>query len=342
MKITKIISGMIVITLALVGMGATVGQSSDPDVYWRGDGETGDLSQWNPSDKAQISVVTSPVTQGCCAYQFILPASYISPNGKEAVWLHSKYNELSGEEKFYRWDTFISTEVCTNTSWMLFQQFKGYGTGSPPLALGCRSNRFSVNSNPKSGTGSVIQLASWPADKDRWNTFVFHVKWSADPKVGFVEVWYNGEIKLPKTYTSTIHLANGSPVRNYVDLGIYRDPSINETVTFYHDGFVVGKTYSSVTGELSVTSVPPTSTYIVTSPTLTPSKTPNVIASPTVTRTATASRTPTRTPVPSFTATATLTFLPATPSATSTSVPTCYDVYRFRNYVYEKIGYICP
>jgi len=324
MKVTKIIAGAIAIILALVGIGATAAQS---DVLWRGDAETGDLSQWEVRAPGQISVVTNPVGQGRYAYKFVLPADFVSQGGKEAVWLSSKpfHSDVSGEEKYYGWQVFIPADYPTNSAWALVMQFKGEGTGSPPVALGYRNNSWSINNNPVAGTGNNVVLARFGATKGRWERFVFHIKWSPDPSVGFIEAWHNGNLILPLKHVSTIHLSGGNPVQNYIDMGMYRDPSVNDTVTFYHDGFIVCKTYVCAAGGLPPVTGVPTQTNT---------------ALP-ITRTPTASRTPTQTPIP-FTVTPSLTPPVVTATFTPTTAPTCFDVFRFRNGIYEKIGNICP
>ena len=67
----------------------------------------------------------------------------------------------------------------------------------------------------------------------RSNDFVLHVKWSSDPKVGFIELYHDGKIVIPKKYVAT----QFSGQRNYLKMGLYRDASISPEGIVYHDGF---------------------------------------------------------------------------------------------------------
>jgi len=272
---------------------------ADPDVIWRGDAESGDLSQWcrvNQAAPGRISVVTSPVKQGQYAYKFILNNGD-SVYSTERVTLSQQCDgryETDGQEKYYGFSVLLPSDYPTNTGWSLVVQWKGIHTGSPPISLNLRNDRWMLNYRPNVNSG---ELHKWdaPVVKGQWANFVLHVKWSANPAVGFIEMWYNGVLVVPKFATSTMHTNGSLPINNYVAMGLYRDASISTNVILYHDGMVVGRTYESVTGEQPpiVTSTPPT-----------------ITRTPTATRTPIASRTPTRTLAPTATFTVTPTGTP--------------------------------
>lgn len=68
----------------------------------------------------------------------------------------------------------------------------------------------------------------------RWYDIVFHVKWSPDPKVGFVEVWVNGKHVLPLTHAATLY--SGDTV--YLKQGYDGGGAPGQT-TVYNDGTVI-------------------------------------------------------------------------------------------------------
>lgn len=320
----KMIGGVIAVIAAIAGVVASplpdkvsfAILQNNPDVLWIGNAETGDLGQWciaNQAVPGRITVVTSPVTQGQYAYRFQLNDGD-TIFGTERVTLSQQCAgryEQNGEEKYYGWSVYLPADYPANTNWSLVVQWKGIHTGSPPISLNLRNDRWMLNYRP---TVNSSELHKWdaPATKGRWENFVLHVKWSADPSIGFIEFWHNGQLVVQKFYTSTMHTNGTTPVNNFVAMGLYRDASISTNVILYHDGMVVGKTYQSVTGEQPppITSIPPT---LVVTPTRTPSRIP-----PTRTPTATNTNIP-----PSLTLTFTPSVTPSilVPTHTATQTP---------------------
>lgn len=308
--------------------------TSDPDIIWSGDAESGDLSQWcnvNEAVKGRITVVDSPVAQGNHAYRFQLNNGD-SIFGTERVTLSQQCEgryEIDGQEKYYGWAVMLPNEYPFNTSWSLVVQWKGIHTGSPPIQLSQTSGNWQLTYRPTASSSNTVKWKT-PVNKGQYEKFVMHVKWSTDPTVGFIELWYNGKLVVPKFYTSTIHLDGGVPVKNYVAMGLYRDATISTDVILYHDAFTVGRTFASVTGGGTipvVTNTPiksatpspivsrtPTKTLVPVSPTQTQTSTLTVTSTATKTSTATQTNTPSVTP--SATASQTL-----TPTATLDITP---------------------
>ncbi len=68
------------------------------------------------------------------------------------------------------------------------------------------------------------------------------VKWSSDAKVGFVELYKDGKLTVPKTMAAT----QFGREKNYLKLGLYRDSSISQVGVVYHDGFTIGTKLADV------------------------------------------------------------------------------------------------
>lgn len=272
---------------------------ADPDVIWRGDAESGDLSQWcriNQAAPGRISAVTSPVTQGQYAYKFILNNGD-SVFGTERVTLSQQCDgryELEGQDKYFSIFVMLPADYIFSDGWGLFAQWKGIHTGSPPISLNLRSGRWLLNYRP---TVNDSEIHKWdaPAVKGQWANFVLHVKWSANPAVGFIEMWHNGVLVVPKFYTATMHVTGSTVISNYFVIGLYRDASISTNAVLYHDGVIVCKTYAAcASGEQPpiITNTPPT---ITRTPTVTRTPTRTLLP-PSVTATVTPITTPTGTP----------------------------------------------
>ena len=78
-----------------------------------------------------------------------------------------------------------------------------------------------------------------PLVRGVWHDFIFHVSGPQDANVGFVELWYDGKLVLPKTKARTT-------ANTYLKLGLYRNNSIAKVGVLFHDGMVQGETLDDV------------------------------------------------------------------------------------------------
>ncbi|HEX5763373.1 MAG TPA: polysaccharide lyase [Solirubrobacterales bacterium] len=209
---------------------------------WRGDYETGDLSQWELVQRVgsdRISITSDPVRQGNYAARYeVRPGDNIGDTSTRAevgTWLE----EREGEERYYRWYTYFTPSFPTNypdefvtfTQWRADDESASYGS-------------FMV-------WGDRIELRrdgtrwSAPLTTGVWHKFVYHVKWSPDPNVGFIELWYDDQLVMPRVHVQTMGGSPGNAVGNYVKQGLYKSDEIPTSV-LYHDGFVSGSSFAEV------------------------------------------------------------------------------------------------
>jgi hypothetical protein len=216
------------------------------DVVWRGDFETGDISQWTKAQMVspdRLLVGTSPVTQGRYAmkttvYQGDDPIDS-SGNRNELVQMT---NEPSGSEYFYKWSTMFDTSFPSERHWQLFAQWHHSGnSGSPPVEFYVYGEEMRLNIGGSPG----MQVWQAPLVRNQWRDFVFHVKWSSDPQVGFVELYVDGQLALPKRYIATQYPGQ----LNYLKVGLYRDEVIEPVGILYHDKWTMSR---SIDGLLPV------------------------------------------------------------------------------------------
>lgn len=223
--------------------------------YWQGNAETGDKSQWckqTVKSDDRIKVVTEPVSQGKYSYRVELRPGD-NPSGCRATLASGPSGKMgpchlikNGDDAFYGWSVYLpSATFKTLDKWRLVLQFKGVHSGSPPVSLNVRGSNWLLNNRPTSSSGELHRWKA-PVRKDVWEKFMMHIKWSTDPKIGFLELYYNGTLVLPKLYTSNVHIIDGQIINNFVAIGVYRDSTINVTDVIYHDGFVAGKSYEEV------------------------------------------------------------------------------------------------
>ncbi|WP_245768944.1 polysaccharide lyase [Stigmatella aurantiaca] len=210
---------------------------------WKGDFETGNHSQWSrlqsvASDRLQV--VTDVVREGRYALKVTVKKGddpiNASGNRNELLYLS---HETTNTDYFYKWSTLFPKNYPSADKWQVFAQWHQNGCcGSPPLEFYVVGEEMRLRVGGSSGR--IVWKA--PLKREVWNDFVMHVKWSSDAKVGFVELYKDGKLVLPKTMAAT----QFGKEKNYLKLGLYRDESISPTATLYHDGFVMGTTLADV------------------------------------------------------------------------------------------------
>ncbi|MBM7114621.1 heparin lyase I family protein [Archangium primigenium] len=221
--------------------------STASTVVWRADYETGDRSQWDreqmvSSDRLQVT--TSAGTLAPRQGRYALKATVrqgdnpinSSGNRNELVKMT---NEPSGSEYYYRWSTMFDPTFPSVRTWQLFTQWHHSGnSGSPPVEFYVYGEEVRLNIG---GDPGVIVWKT-PLVRGKWHDFVFHVKWSAKASEGFVELYYNGALVLPKRYIAT----QFSGQVNYLKLGLYRSDTVTQTGIVYHDDWVMARTLEDV------------------------------------------------------------------------------------------------
>lgn len=123
--------------------------------------------------------------------------------------------------------------------WQLIQQFHDESdSGSPGTAVFLTSEqRLKVGA----GDSTQIDWTSPPLRTNKWYELVYRVKFSRDPDVGFVEVWFNGRHQRLgnghfRDFGTTMHLSEA-----YLKTGIYRSQYSTGVSLIEDDSVVVIK-----------------------------------------------------------------------------------------------------
>jgi polysaccharide lyase-like protein len=104
--------------------------------------------------------------------------------------------------------------------------------GSPPLALMTRAGRWYVSMRKTSWNDQVsrdtdsIAISPYKQDLGKWTDWVVHVRWSADPQAGVLQVWKNGK-QYPLMDAAGQDRSHGQNKfddgqGNYMKIGIYK------------------------------------------------------------------------------------------------------------------------
>ncbi|WNG29095.1 carbohydrate-binding protein [Cystobacter fuscus] len=214
------------------------GPASASGVVWKADFETKDRSQWDSEQMVsadRLAVVTSPVRQGSYALKATVKQGDdpINSSGNRNELIRMT-NEPSGSEYYYRWSTMFATDFPSAKTWQLFTQWHQSGdSGSPPVEFYVYGEEVRLNIGGSPGT--IVWKT--PLVRGKWHDFIFHVKWSASASVGFVELYYDGQLVLPKKYIAT----QFSGQVNYLKVGLYRSDTVAPTGVVYHDNWMMAR-----------------------------------------------------------------------------------------------------
>jgi hypothetical protein len=209
-------------------------------VVWTGNFETGDRSQWSGAQMVsadRLQVVSSPLREGRYALKVTVKQgdNPINASGNRNE-LYRMTHEAVGSEYYYRWSTMFAPDFPSPKTWQLFAQWHHEGnSGSPPVEFVVNNGQLSLNC---SGT----QVWQAPLVRGVWQDFVFHARWSPNASVGFVELYHNGQLVLPKRSCAT----QFSGMLNYLKVGLYRNSTVAPVGVLYHDGWTMGRTLADV------------------------------------------------------------------------------------------------
>lgn len=211
---------------------------------WQGNFETGDISQWDLVQRVasdRITISQDQVREGNYSARFeVRPGDNIGDTAPRAE-LGAFLGEHENEERYYRWYTYFDPSFPTSykNSFVTFTQWRAMDESDDLTSFMVWGDKIQLR---QEGT-----RWSAPLVKGVWHEFIYHVKWSPDPDVGFVELWYDGELVMEKNHVNTMSGEPGAGVQNYVKQGLYKADEI-PTGVVYHDGFVTGDSFAAVSG----------------------------------------------------------------------------------------------
>ncbi len=165
------------------------------DNSWRGDFETGDLSQWDYHLNPQGIKVQSD-----CVYEG-QHAALITLTGDESFLWHGNAALNRSELTFKPADT--SEGSTTNFGWSYYlpeawsdaKHELGYWESDTSWQ---QQMRFNIHGTELSFQASAADDVFWRladgASPGQWHDIAMQVHWSSDPDVGFVRIWHDGNV----------------------------------------------------------------------------------------------------------------------------------------------------
>jgi hypothetical protein len=199
------------------------------EVLWRGDFETGTTEQWKSPPKFDgIQVVTEPVREG--KYALRIDGTNAARRGKldRIEFQHQPRppGTAEGTERYFGWSVYVPKRLTddyhavgyfeTRNSWRQLMSFEVRGEDITYSTRVPYARRWV-------GKGKLTP--------GRWHDFAVHVLWSRDPEKGFVEVWFDGDLVVPRARTATLLDENVA----FFQIGLMRATiDVPETIVIDH------------------------------------------------------------------------------------------------------------
>lgn len=183
---------------ALLLLAALLGSNqASAEVLWKGDFETGDLTQWDTTnliktgDRDNLVFVTDKVADGTKAAEITLrPDVIFEPYNQSRVEVkHNGLHTKNGEESYYAWSFMVpaDAELRSNIGY-----WESRVTSKNTMTFWIEPGQGGTVI--KFGTGDLGATLRWTAklELNKWHRIAIHNVWSQDQNVGKVDVWYDG------------------------------------------------------------------------------------------------------------------------------------------------------
>ena len=203
----------------------------------------GHLPRTDYSTGAAAAIQTGVLRQGHYAAKFTTPAS--GERVRSQIYAsQATVDGYDGHENWYAWSTMIAPgSALRSDGWNNLTSWHQTGPTCPaPMHLAVAGSTkmlyFATRGGPLDETTCLNPYReSWDLGTvtfGQWYDFIVHVKYSADPAVGFLEIFMNGKLVVPKTHTATLYTGQGVYLKQGYDAG-----SATGTTTVYNDGTVM-------------------------------------------------------------------------------------------------------
>jgi polysaccharide lyase-like protein len=185
--------------------------TAEAGVLWTGDFETHDLSQWdayvvNAGDWTFVQSNPTP-RQGLYAARVQLDAGDYGPSNlirTEVGHTPASVSTFQNTERYYAWSSWLSTDFPLGA---FDHQLMFWECDAPiyqqEMSLHVSGTTVTFNTSPQGGQYQTQWTGTLALGQ--WHDFILHVMWSLDPAVGFVELWSDGTLVVPKFFMRTMH-----------------------------------------------------------------------------------------------------------------------------------------
>jgi polysaccharide lyase-like protein len=160
-------------------------------------------------------------------------------------------NLTTGTERWYGFSIYLPSTWVSDTSKEIVtqwhQDWNEPSGGSPPLSINTNNGEWEISLKIWTGANNTDNRKKglYKDDLGKWTDWVVHAIWSADPTIGYLQIWKNNnpvpvlEEKRQTSYTRN-DLSGITEWGNYMKIGIYKwawSSSIGATTkrVMFHD-----------------------------------------------------------------------------------------------------------
>jgi hypothetical protein len=212
------------------------------------------LAAWEQVHRAtpsRLALVDAPGRDGGRAARFRAADGDVAPRTpteNPRAQLNSRLEFTAGQDVHVSWSTYFPAGFPRRIApWFVFFQFHGEPyDGSPRIALGVKDGRVGLERDERY---RFDRPWTGPLRTGGWTDYVLRVKWSEDPRVGFVELWVDGRPQRFANGRRRLAMATMKRGQSRVEViptNYRRRGSVPGAVTVFHDDIAVGPSYASV------------------------------------------------------------------------------------------------
>jgi hypothetical protein len=219
------------------------------EVLWRGDFETGDLTQWdsllNPTkgDRNNINVVMTPVHGGTRAAEVVIhPDDLWQGNNHNRVELH--YDAVDtrtaeGQTTYFSFYFRLPANAQTTNDIAYWETANSYQQSMAFwVEPGAGGTQLSFRTNHPSG----MMHYQGPLTIEAWHQLAMQILWSENANTGRVSVWLDGEKIVNEVAAKTKPDSN----RVFVQVGYHRNATAAPVETIYLDDAIEASSLAEV------------------------------------------------------------------------------------------------
>lgn len=169
-------------------------------VLWKGDFETGNLSQWSFKFlEKQMRAVATPAREG----KFALEVKALATGDRVEVQ-NGMAQAMNGTERYYAWSVMTPKALGPNDHQTGY--FESKNSYMQIMAFVIRGTDISLDTRAPNSQRRWTGKGKFTVGV--WHDFVFHVKWSREAATGLIELWFDGQKVLGPISLPTLWDAN--------------------------------------------------------------------------------------------------------------------------------------
>jgi hypothetical protein len=178
-----------------------------------------------------VAVQKESAPDGAPAFRTEIRDNVLIYDSERSEWANGpsdcpNFRSAQGDTTRTRLSVYLAADFPVYQDWSLIAQWKAPHKGTPPSQIALQGEEFAIR-----GIGSESPrkyLSVGPVVRGRWVTFDVRHHWSPDPAVGWVEVYRDGQLVLPRTHMRTLE-PDHADVPVFLSVGQYRSMSNSGT-----------------------------------------------------------------------------------------------------------------